>query len=490
MYGTFVDEDIEDADDAVELWKDLWSQGKFQYEKIENYLKQYEDRFWLFHPKYPFYQVAEFNTALKNYRNKNGKKDTGKEAVKAIPRFIGELSQSDNSLRLFPGRTGDAQQLLAYDEAARWLLHLNGFDDNAAKNPTPKFVGYLGLLGLVYLQGKNLFETLLLNFVLTDKQNEVVGDNQPEAKAYWEKSVCTTVENKIVQPSAQKDLLTLQSRRILLKRNEQGLVNGYLVTMGDYFEPDVGMLKEQMTVWTQDDEIGFKPKRHNPEKQIWRDFGSLICSVSNSANLDSGVIRWLKYLQREDVVPVKRLNLQTVGIYYKLNASTWQITDFVNDGLEVNGRVLGLLGNYWIQEIIDVLTATDEAVKALGWLAAEIITSAGESGDEGSSKTKKQTTSYNARELCYGKLDPAFRKWLREINPDEHNIPAKITEWEAIAKKIIRDEGNKLMNRCSDNVLVGYIKTVKDKKGNTTEKDVNVFEAFNKFMGNITKALG
>ena len=490
MYGAFVNEAIEDAEDALKLWKELWSLGKFPYEIIENYLKQYEDRFWLFHPKYPFYQVAGFNESLKAYREKNKKKDNGKESIKSIPRLIGDLSQSDNSLRLFPGRTGDAQKFLEYDEAARWLIHLNGFDDNAAKNPTPKFVGYLGLLGLIYAKGGNLFETLLLNFVLMNQQNEVVGDNKLQARAYWEKPVCMTVENLIAQPFAQKDLLTLQSRRILLKRSNTGLVSGYLVTMGDYFDPDAGMLNEQMTVWTKDEEVGFKPKRHRPDKQIWRDFGSLICTSSSNSNLDSGVVHWLKYLEKEKVVPVKLLNMCTTGIFYKLNASTWQITDFVNDTLQMNGMVLGQLGNTWVQEIINALAATEDGVRTLGWLAADIITSAGESGEEGSSKTKKQKASYNAREMCYSKLDPAFRKWLREINPDTDNVDEKIPEWKSIAKKIINSEGRNLMDKCSDNVLVGYIKTVKDKKGNTTEKDVNLFVAFNRFVSGLTKTLG
>jgi hypothetical protein len=206
--------------------------------------------------------------------------------------------------------------------------------------------------------------------------------------------------------------------------------------------------------------------------------------------LDSGVVHWLKYLEKEKVVPVKLLNMCTTGIFYKLNASTWQITDFVNDTLQMNGMVLGQLGNTWVQEIINALAATEDGVRTLGWLAADIITSAGESGEEGSSKTKKQKASYNAREMCYSKLDPAFRKWLREINPDTDNVDEKIPEWKSIAKKIIKSEGRNLMDKCSDNVLVGYIKTVKDKKGNTTEKDVNLFVAFNRFVSGLTKTLG
>lgn len=129
------------------------------------------------------------------------------------------------------------------------------------QKPTPKVRGYLGQLGMIYAKGHNLFETLLLNFVLLDEHNKVVEDSRPDSKAYWEKPVCTTVENLIVQPAAIKDLYTLQSRRILLHHNESGKVDGYQLTMGDYFDPDLGMLQEPMTVWFRNRKTGaFQPK--------------------------------------------------------------------------------------------------------------------------------------------------------------------------------------------------------------------------------------
>ena len=51
MHATFVDENVEDAKDAMQLWQEIWKLKKFPYEMIEQYLKKYEDRFWLFHPQ-------------------------------------------------------------------------------------------------------------------------------------------------------------------------------------------------------------------------------------------------------------------------------------------------------------------------------------------------------------------------------------------------------------------------------------------------------
>lgn len=140
---------------------------------------------------------------------------------------------------------------------------------------------------MIYAKGHNLFETLLLNFVLLDEHNKVVEDSRPDSKAYWEKPVCTTVENLIVQPAAIKDLYTLQSRRILLHHNESGKVDGYQLTMGDYFDPDLGMLQEPMTVWFRNRKTGaFQPKTHNPVKQVWREFNSLVSTNVDENNRD------------------------------------------------------------------------------------------------------------------------------------------------------------------------------------------------------------
>ena len=47
-----------DEHDVLERWKDYWEMGKFPEQAIEDYLEAYAERFWLFHPETPFWQVA------------------------------------------------------------------------------------------------------------------------------------------------------------------------------------------------------------------------------------------------------------------------------------------------------------------------------------------------------------------------------------------------------------------------------------------------
>lgn len=47
------------SDDALERWSELWQLGHFPAEPVRDYLEQWKDRFWLFHPTHPFWQVPQ-----------------------------------------------------------------------------------------------------------------------------------------------------------------------------------------------------------------------------------------------------------------------------------------------------------------------------------------------------------------------------------------------------------------------------------------------
>ena len=483
MHGAFITSDIDDDEMAIACWQEMWAEKKFMYEVVAEYLERYRERFWLFHPEQPFYQVANLKSVMDEYRIKNvkGYKVKDEEKLKTVARLIGDLFQSDHGQRLFPPRTGGKQGMLDYAEAARWLLHLNGFDDDSAKKPTPKGVGYLGQLGLVYAQGANLFETLMLNFVLLDDRNEVFADHETGSHAYWEKPVCTSIENLIVQPMAQKDLLTMQSRRILLKRSS-GKVIGYLSTMGDYFDKDQPLTNENMTLWRVDEKKGIIPKLHKPDRQLWRDFSALLCKEDeNNLNRAAGVVRWLQFLEENDSFFKDVIKICVVGVHYQLKGAGWQIVDYIQDSLQINSLLFKNLGAKWISEINRVLGLTDKAVLTLGWLAADIAAAEGNS-----SKDYKTAAAQRTREEGYHRLDEAFRNWLLSINASQDEIAIKMSEWLLMAKKVIFHRGENLLEECSEEALTGFIKQDNDNKS----ERINAFGAFQKFKENIIRILG
>lgn len=484
MHGAFVTDEIETADDAIDLWTSMWEEKQFRFDEIKAYLEPYHDRFWLFHPTQPFYQSAHIKQNMDAYKAAKGKKVSSEIKWKTVARLVGDLFQSDNAPRLFPVRTGEAQNCLTYAEAARWLLHLNGFDDDSAKMPTPKGVGYLGQLGLIYAKGRNLFETLMLNFILVDERNEVFADNEENSKAYWEKPVCETIEREIPQSRAQKDLLTMQSRRIFLHR-EQGMVTGYLLTMGDYFAKDASLLNEVMTVWKRDDTRDFAPRRHQLESQMWRDLSSLLgMKIKNDDKArQPGIIHWLQLL--EDAAEAIRFDVElfhicVTGASYDLKGAGWQIVDYVQDDLTINASLLAKMNEMWIQEIIDVLEKTKKAINSFGYFVTDIAEGSGDSMQK-SNQTQKRELAKFAQEDGYYHLDQYFRRWLLCINPEKDNLEERTVEWLHIAKQTLLQLAQEELDRCSETAIVGRV------KDGTVQ---NAIKSFREFQYRIKKALG
>ncbi|WP_295715841.1 type I-E CRISPR-associated protein Cse1/CasA [uncultured Mitsuokella sp.] len=477
MHGAFVHENVQGIDSAIKLWHELWNLKEFPYDIIETYLEPYRDRFWLFHPTEPFYQSAHIKENMDAYKAAKGKKVNDEIKWKTVARLVGDLFQSDNAPRLFPDRTGKEQRSIGYAEAARWLLHLNGFDDDSAKMPTPQGVGYLGQLGLIYAKGNNLFETLMLNFVLADQRDEIFADSVEENGAYWEKTVCEIIEREIPQPRAQKDLLTMQSRRIFLHR-EHGQVTGYLLTMGDYFAKDASLLNETMTTWKNDDKKGIVPKKHQLDCQIWRDFSSLIGVSEESTGRQTcqpGVIHWLQLLRKENQ-DIARIKIVVTGAYYSLKGAGWQIVDYIHDDLMINAALLDKMNDNWIQEIARMLGKIKQAVSEFGTFALHVAEAAGY--DE---KTGHNDISKFARENAYHHLDSVFRKWLISIQPDKDKVSDKMDEWLQLSKKILLSLGNELLEQCPDAAITGR---------KTKSDDIVVFKAYQKFQFQIYHILG
>ena len=117
-------------------------------------------------------------------------------------------------------------------------------------------------------------------------------------------------------PQSLSELYTLQSRRIELVR-EQDKVIGYILIGGDFFTKDNAFI-EQMTLWrnaSKNEKSGmlFQPKRHDPSKQIWRDFAAI---ASQSGGRMPGVVMWTARLIRDGILPQGLVRFKTVSAKY------------------------------------------------------------------------------------------------------------------------------------------------------------------------------
>jgi CRISPR system Cascade subunit CasA len=458
---------LNDVGSALARWKQLWDLGKFPCAAVEKYLKYYEERFYLFHPERPFYQVPALT------------KGTEYSAAK----FMGDLSESGNKARLFPIKAGKGKERVGKAEAARWLLYLNAFDDTSSK-PSKRGegmyavgAGWLGKLGLIFAVGSNMFETLLLNFVLLDEKNKLFAIG----KAVWELDKVKKEERaEILAPNSLLELLTLQSRRIQLEKTADGeCVGGYKLLGGDGFEKEDAVI-EQMTLWhtkKEKNRIVFSPKRHDPARFLWRDFPALASKKDDFRQ--PGVVRWLAVLRSEKLIERKLANFQTASIKY--GDKDFFVEDVFSDSITLNADLLtelyGVYGVYGVN-IVNLLDKTDKCVKELGYLADNIAKAANCRDDK-----KTSGIGGEVREQAYFSLDSPFRNWLAGIDPKKNDIEEVVGDWVQKVEKIVIDQGQQIVVEAGEKAFVGGYEEIKGKQVARTA--AKAFLHFEKEIKNI-----
>ena len=375
------------------------------------------------------------------------------------------------------------KKFLSNSEAARWLLYLNGYDDTSAKPkekglPSPG-TGWLGKLGLIYADGNNLFETLMLNLVLVNiSDKECWGSPKP----VWEAETVKDAERtEIAVPSNQAELLTVQSRRILLKKEEQG-VSGYYVLGGDFFPKEAAYM-EQMTVWKRYEPKGnaapyYQPRRHLPEKQMWRDFSNLV--ISDQENRTPGVLEWVAWLKDKKMIDKKKIIcFKTASVQY--GDKDFFVKDVLGDYLEFHTDLLTVNGKILVRIIREEIEKCEKAANIVNHLIEDLKKAAGDCSGE--------KTQYGKEEYFY-QIDIPFRSWLKELDPigesDSDYYENIRSDWRIQAYRIAEKLGMNYVEQAGDKAFVG--REIQEKKDGVERKVYySSSSAFNIFKWSLKK---
>lgn len=464
--------EIKNEEEAIELWRSLWEHG-LPFEKIEAYLEQWRNRFYLFDDKYPFFQVTfveppkDITYTYKSANNLNG-----------------EISEPDEkSPNLFAGQRDRSK--LSYPEAARWLVHLNSFDIAPAGTPGKAPIrlkgyglGYLSQIGVIWLKGDNLHQTLMLNFVLLDKNRRPWKENKP----YWE--TCKVLDESYLKelqardfeipwPTNLAELYTTQWRKVRLVDNGTA-VEGYELWAGCKMKNNNGS-PEPMTMWRQSDANEYKPILHQPSRQLWRDFSAL--AVKDTEDTRPRIITWLDIL-KENEIELPLLRFCTAAISYTKNT---KINDTFSDSLSFNADLLTKVGEKWTIRISEAISATDQAVNAVGTLAAELVESLGDKRDKQRKPGPAMAGMQDAAKAeGYFRLDEPFRAWLESIDPKMDQISVKLNEWYEKSYRILSKLGDELVDQMGTRAFIGT-----SNNGNYINSSI----AYNKFISKISRIL-
>ena len=276
-----------------------WDSGAFNANVFQEYLETYRERFYLFHPETPFWQVADLEDGT-NY---------------SVINLFGNIKESNNAASRHHFHTIDGSYIdnISYAEAARWIVYNNAYSVNVKTKVDgenkPTGVGRLGQLGLIIVEENTLYKIMMMNLCALNINGEVWNNPKP----IWEKEPRTRPGVEIVAPDNLPQLYTIQSRRLLLYRDNEKIL-GYRSIGGDYYST-VDDLTEPMTLLRRDgkEKISFKPKKHAKEIVAWREFPSLL--VENE--LKPGIICWLENLMHNSVIDNKQIvTFRMIGLEY------------------------------------------------------------------------------------------------------------------------------------------------------------------------------
>ena len=437
------------ADEALLRWRSLWSQEHFPEKPVREYLEKWHERFWLFHPERPFWQVPEAAIGTKYNAAK----------------LNGEISESDNKLRLFPMYAGINKECLSYPQAARWLLYINAYDDTSSKpkgkNLPSTGVGWLGKIGFIQAMGRNLFETIMLNLTMLKDGQTLWGENIP----CWESDIPRSGERtEIALPDNLSQLLTLQSRRLILQRkNDQ--VTGVKLLGGDFFQKE-NAFTEQMTIWRgtkakKNAPISYVPQRHDAGRKFWREFPAIFSEEELSRI--PGLIRWAELLQnrRFNLISSKQL------IYFKAVGTLYGDKDFFandcfSDSLDFHISLLEEMGKPWRTRITEEIGKCEKAASYVGGLQKDLALAGGFSYSDKTKGTLEKQAEMMRGEFYFA-IDDPFRRWLRSIDREEDDIDEKMLMWQEECRSIALNIGRRMVLESSSTAMIGHKLKVKER---------------------------
>lgn len=429
--------DLEDYEDALyQTWIDIWNAKEFP-KVVYEYLEKWRERFFLYDDKYPFFQVT------KEVIEKDAA-GGGEFYGKNINRLV---SESNNKQAYFSPKDESYKEYIVDDELARWLITLQGYigtsDKQKVGSAKTYSKGWLYDLGGVYLQGNNVFETLMLNFTIAHNENNNLLKMQ---KPCWEaetmeKNIESYFHNRIDNIAS---LYTAWCREIFIdpNRTKEDKFACFIAKLPEIEHSDAFL--EPMTVWRYNDTGEYKdkyrPRKHDANKSMWRNFG-LLTGVGESIR-KPGVIEWLNKLgdisESEELgFNKENITLCAVCMLDDGNATSWAPIDEVEDTLNLKERVLVDTGdNGWIVRINKTITDTIDIIERVLKRFIKDLLEIRNMDKSGDSKYVEQ---------FYFRIDLSFRKWIESLDID-NDKDIKEIEWRNVLKKAMKEYVDELVS--------------------------------------------
>jgi CRISPR system Cascade subunit CasA len=388
----------------------IWKSGRFDADRITAYLDRL-DRFDLFHPKYPFFQVAGFTT----------KQPSG------INRLAQELSRGNNAV-LFDHTGDDPPPAFTPAQAARLVIAEQAFALGGGKSDTGNTTHAPLVPGAVVLaRGNNLFETLWLNLTIFTQKEPVasLADDAP----VWERAPAEP-HKQPSRPRGYLDLLTWQPRTLRLHPEEvngQTMVQRVSYAQGRKLETSAGFY-DPMVAYSRSKQEGDRPIRLVENRDLWRDSAALF--QFSEANQFKGptTLHTLGNSDLRQILPrTARYRVSIFGLCTdKAKVSLWRH--------ETLPLPLAYLDSPSLAEGLQhALTVTEsvarEALRPAAWAAAAARLTGNADMKPDKDRVAQLVDSFAPDRLYWSRLEAPFREFLIALAAEGADLEACLSRW-------------------------------------------------------------
>lgn len=469
----------------TKTWNALYKEGSFS-EAVFDYLDKNKGLFDFFGDR-PFYQVTakQYDSFVPD--NKKIAKGSGTVDLMQINRLI---SQSGNSVAIFAPKSANRKNKLTLDELVRWVItyqNFTGVTDKTkvkAKEKMPNSRGWLYTLNPVYAQGKNLFETLMLNLLLFNPNKPTYTQQRP----VWEEDLGEYVKRRLsqVKPDNFAETYTVWSRLLHIEWQDgtPTIFSAGLPAFDSANAYDI----EPMSTWRMNKKDGnYYPATRQLSSigiAMWRNFGQYVDIKGHTESREPLTVAWLNYLKtKNELLNQQMINLHTSGIISNGGATSLMPAAEFDDNLRIEADVLfdetEDRKNAWPQRIEEMVDLNQEVGrKYYGFLMEVGRIRFGPQGAADFAGRKSQT--------FYDNLNEPFENWLSNLSGgDDRDEQQKF--WKKQLKQIALRTLDDFLEIIAPRDISG-IKADKSQSG-TKSTESNIFIAANKYRAGINKAL-
>jgi CRISPR system Cascade subunit CasA len=419
----------------AEDWDAVWSAGRFDRARLDEYLGAWVDRFDLFGARHPFMQDPQVAAA----------------ESKPVAILLPELASERNSALLFD-HTIEAS--LTPAEAACAVLVAQVYAPPGMMTPHPTDpkkscqAGPLTGTATVFARGRNLFETLCLNLV-----RYAPADGEPIAgdttdRPNWERTEPLVPGERAVR--GWLDELTWLSRGILLypATGDEGatVVRRAALTRGEEryrgaagsrsrTEPTFLAFRANPQAKMETDDP-FIPVRFEATRAFWRDSTALFVAADDRSSMRPKVIDWIGRLAREGYGDLPRTRIVPLDSYGLTMAAGRASKPYLwrREHLAVSPAVLG---DRAAQDLIARAVRYAEAVGSL--LEPRFVREVGVKpvpgpflvlADELGDRERVTVDPVRVAAPYWSTLDPAFAHFIEALaDPDAAARTASFVIW-------------------------------------------------------------